>query len=95
MVSRSTSISCRFCYKTSAANVTPIESGRRPPQQFQSARYQYNSLRAFLSPSDRSDFLELFSEVAPCFAMYERFVNNVVDFVINQAKIKKRSGGCD
>ena len=39
-------------------------------------------------PSDRSDFLELFSELAPCFAMYERFVNNVVDFVINPAEIK-------
>ena len=39
----------------------------RPPQQVQSARYQYNSLRAFLSPSDRSDFLELFPEFAPCF----------------------------
>ena len=61
---------------------------RRPPQQVQSARYQYNSLRAFLSPSDRSDFLELFSEFAPCFAMDERFVNNVVDFVTNPAEIK-------
>ena len=56
---------------------------RHPPQQVQSARYQYNSLRAFLSLSDRSDFLELFPEFAPCFAMYERFVNNVVDFVFN------------
>ena len=45
---------------------------RRPPQQVQSTRY--NSLRAFLCPSDRSDFLELFPEFAPCFAMYERFV---------------------
>ena len=44
---------------------------RRPPQEAQSARYQYNSLRAFLCPSYRSDFLELFSEFAPCFAMYE------------------------
>ena len=61
---------------------------RRPPQQVQSARYQYNSLRAFLCPSDRSDFLELFPEFAPCFAMYKRFVNNVVDFVINPAEIK-------
>ena len=60
---------------------------RRPPQQVQSARYQYNSLRAFLNPSDRSDF-ELFPEFAPCFAMYERFVNNVVDLVINPAKIE-------
>ena len=61
---------------------------RRPPQQVQSARYQYNSLRAFLSPSDWSDFLELFPEFAPCFAMYERFVNNVVDFIIDPAEIK-------
>ena len=38
---------------------------RRPPQQVQSARYKYNSLRAFLCPSDRSDFLELFPEFAP------------------------------
>ena len=60
----------------------------RPPQQVQSARYQYNSLRAFLCPSDRSDFLELFPEFAPYFAMYERFVNNVVDFMINPAEIK-------
>ena len=59
---------------------------RRPPQQVQSTRY--NSLRVFLCPSDQSDFLELFSEFAPCFAMYERFVNNVVDFVINPAEIK-------
>ena len=61
---------------------------RRPPQQVQSARYQYNSLRAFLCPSNRSDFLELFPEFAPFFAKYERFVNNVVDFVINPAEIK-------
>ena len=47
----------------------------RPPQQVQSARNQYSSLRAFPCPSDRSDFLELFPEFAPCFAMYERFVN--------------------
>ena len=59
---------------------------RRPPQQVQSTRY--NSLRAFLCSSDRSDFLELFSEFAPCFAMYERLVNNVVDFVINPAERK-------
>ena len=68
---------------------------RRPPQQVQSARYQYNSLRAFLCPSDRSDFLELFPELAPCFAMYERFVNNVVDFVINPAEIKNGREGFD
>ena len=66
---------------------------RRPPQQVQSARYQYNSLRAFLSPSDRSDFLELFPEFAPCFAMYERFVNNVADFMIKPAKIKNGREG--
>ena len=66
---------------------------RRPPQQVQSTRY--NSLRAFLSPSDRRDFLELFPEFAPCFAMYERFVNDVVDFVNNPAEIKKMSGGVD
>ena len=66
---------------------------RRPPKQVQSPRYQYNSLRAFLCPSDRSDFLELFPEFAPCFAMYERFVNNVVDFVINPAEIKNGREG--
>ena len=66
---------------------------RSPPQQVQSARYQYNSLRAFLSPSDRSDFLELFPEFAPCFAMYERFVSNVVDFLINPAEIKNGQEG--
>ena len=59
---------------------------RRPPQQVQSTRY--NSLRAFLSPSDRNDFLELFPEFAPCCAMYGRFVNNVVDFVIKPAEKK-------
>ena len=64
---------------------------RRPPQPVQSTRY--NSLRAFLCPSDRSDFLELFPEFAPCFAMYERFVNNVVDFVINPAEIKNGREG--
>ena len=66
---------------------------RHLPQQVQSARYQYNSLRAFLCPSDRSDFLELFSEFAPCFAMYERFVNNVVDFMINPTEIKNGREG--
>ena len=66
---------------------------RRPPQQVQSARYHYNSLRAFLCPSDRSDFLELFPEFAPCFAMYERFVNNVVDLVINPVEIKNGREG--
>ena len=44
---------------------------RHLPQQVQSARYQNNSLRAFLCPSNRSDFPELFPEFAPCFAMYE------------------------
>ena len=66
---------------------------RRPPQQVQSARYQFKSLRAFLCPSDRIDFLELFPEFAPCFAMYERFVNNVVDFVIDPAEIKNGREG--
>ena len=56
---------------------------RRPPQQVQSARYK--SLKAFLCPSDRSDFLELFPEFASCFAMYGWFVNNVVVFVISPA----------
>ena len=67
----------------------------RPLQHIQSARYQYNSLRAFLCPSDRSDFFELLPEFAPCFAMYERFVSNVVDFVISPAEIKKWSRGGD
>ena len=39
--------------------VRQLIHSRRPPQQVQSARYQYNNLRAFLCPSDRSDFLEL------------------------------------
>ena len=48
---------------------------RRPPQQVHSTRY--NSLRAFLCPSDRSDFLELFPDFAPCFAMYESRKENL------------------
>ena len=63
---------------------------RRSPQQVQSAWYQCNSLSAFICPSDRSDFLELFPEFVPCFAMYDRFVNNVVDkdarFALNRAQ---------
>ena len=72
-------------------HVRQLIYSRRPPQQVQSTRY--NSLRAFLCPSDRSDFLGLFPEFAPCFAMYERFVNNVVDFVINPAEIKNGREG--
>ena len=64
-----------------------------PPQQVLSARYKYNSLRAFLSPSDRNDFLELFPESMPCFAMSESFINNVVDFVISPTEIKNGRDG--
>ena len=59
------------------------------------ARHKRSSRRgiiAFLFPSGQSDFLELFPEFAPCFAMYKRFVNNV-DFVINPAKIKNGREG--
>ena len=63
----------------------------RPPQQVQSA--WYNSLRAFLCHSNQSDFLQRFPEFAPCFAMYERLVNNVFDFLINPDKINKRAHG--
>ena len=63
----------------------------RSPRQVQSTRY--NSLRAFLCPSDWSDFLELFPEFAPCFAINKRFVNNAVDFVINPAEIKNGRDG--
>ena len=66
---------------------------RRPPQQVQSVGY--NNLRVFLCPSDRSDFLELFPEFAPCFVIHETFVNNVVDLVINPAEIKKMVGRGD
>ena len=64
---------------------------RHPPEQVQSARY--NRLRAFLRSSDRSDFLDLFPEFAPCFAMYKRFVNDFVDFMINSVKIKNGREG--
>ena len=72
-------------------HVRQLIYSRRPPQQVQSARF--HGLRDCLFPSDRSDFLELFPEFAPCLAMYDRFVNNVDDFVINPAKIQNSRQG--
>ena len=77
------------------SSIVSVSSSTVAARHNKSSRRGFNSLRAFLCPSDRSDFLELFPEFVPCFAMYERFVNNVVDFVINPAEIKKWSGGGD
>ena len=62
----------KVCQDVLYASLVPVRVrqliySRRPPQQVQSARYQYNSLRAFLCPSDQCDFLELFPEFEALF----------------------------
>ena len=65
----------------------------RPPQRIlqRSARHQYNSHRAFPNPSDHSDFLGLFPKFASYFAMYEVFINDIIDTLTGQTSSQKNT----
>jgi hypothetical protein len=49
----------------------------------ESSRLEYNALKAFLTTADREDFLSLFPEFAPRFALYREFVDNVIHLVLH------------
>lgn len=46
-------------------------------------RLEYNAMRAFLTATERSDFLALYPDWAARFQAYEEFVNNVIHLVIH------------
>jgi hypothetical protein len=49
----------------------------------ESSRLEYNALKAFLTTTDRDDFLALFPEFAPRFAIYQEFVDNVIHLILH------------
>jgi len=64
---------------------------QRPSRQVreeldESSRLEYNALKAYLTVTDRDDFLALFPGFKPRFALYEQFVNNVVHLVIHMQR---------
>ena len=52
----------------------------------ESSRMEYNALKAYLTVTDRDDFLALFPEFKPRFDIYEQFVNNVIRLVIQMQR---------
>ena len=46
-------------------------------------RLEYNAMRAFLTATERGDFLALYPDWAARFQAYEEFVNNVIHLVIH------------
>ena len=61
---------------------------QRPSRQVreeldESSRLEYNALKAFLTTTNRDDFLALFPEFAPRFAIYQEFVDNVIHLVLH------------
>ena len=49
-------------------------------------RLEYNALRAFLTATERGDFLALYPDWATRFCAYEEFVNNVVHLVVHTSR---------
>lgn len=47
------------------------------------SRLEYSALKAFLTTTVRDDFLALFPEFAPRFAIYQEFVDNVIHLVLH------------
>lgn len=61
---------------------------QRPSRQVrdnldETSRLEYNALKSFLTMTDRDDFLALFPEFAPRFAVYQEFVDNVIHLVLH------------
>ena len=56
----------------------------------ESSRLEYCVLKAYLTPTDRDDFLALFPEFKPRFAIYEQFVNSVIHSVLHIAPENNR-----
>ena len=56
----------------------------------ESSRLEYCALKAYLTPTDRDNFLALFSEFKPRFAIYEQFVNSVIHSVLHIAPENNR-----
>ena len=64
---------------------------QRPSRQIreeldESSRLEYNALKAFLTTSDRDDFLALFPEFRPRFALYDQFVAKVIRLVLSMLR---------
>jgi hypothetical protein len=49
-------------------------------------RLEYNAMRAFLTATERGDFLALYPDWAARFQAYEEFVNNVIHLVIHATR---------
>ena len=61
---------------------------QRPSRQIredidESSRLEYYALKAYLTKTDRNDFLALFRKLKPRFAIYEQFVNNIIHLIIH------------
>ncbi|GFR88984.1 BA71V-M448R [Elysia marginata] len=61
---------------------------RRPSRQVrveldESSRLEFSALKAFLTAPDRGDFLALFPDFAPRFAIYQNFVDSVIHLVLH------------
>jgi hypothetical protein len=57
-------------------------------------RLEYNAMRAFLTATERSEFLALYPKWAPKFQVYDEFVKNVIQIIIytiSQRTLVKRS----
>lgn len=49
-------------------------------------RLEYNALRAFLTSTERGDFLALYPDWASRFCAYEEFINNIVHLVVHTSR---------
>ena len=49
-------------------------------------RLEYNALRAFLTSTERGDFLTLYPDWASRFCAYEEFINNIVHLVVHTSR---------
>lgn len=70
----------------------------RPPRQVhdeldESSRLEYNAIKAFLTPTDREDFIALFPEFASHFTSYREFIDNVVHLIIKMHRENAMSTG--
>ena len=55
-------------------------------------RLEYNAMRAFLTATERRDFLALYPDWAPRFQEYEEFVNNVIYLVVHALRQRAAAG---
>lgn len=64
---------------------------RRPPNNI--GQRQFDSLWAYLNIGDRKDFIDLFPDAEVRFKIYEKFIEYIVDIVLDPSKIKNKQEG--